>query len=728
VPAGTHEHTLHRLAATFEALAAEVPLVLVVEDVQWSDYSTLDFLSVLARRREPARLLVLCTLRPAEAIVRVHPVAGVQRELRRQGLCREILLDGLSAAEVAKYLVARFGGADVPGDLLPLLVERSDGNPFFLGVLVQHLLDAQLLVGAGTGWQLRQQIETLRTAIPEGLRAVIEPRLERLAADEQLLLETACVAGAEFAAHVIARAARARSGLGDVERVEQLCDDLVRRQEILRATGERAGPDGIVSAHYAFRHALYQQVIYQRLSSSTRRRLHRTIGESLEAAHGGSPGEAAAELAAHFERCGDVERAVHYHGAAAANARARFSYREAVLHLEAAIAGLEAQPESAERLGREMPLLHELGSALFAIKGYGDQSAAHVFARMRGLAERLDSVPMRLRAMDGLLLAHMMRAELATARTLGEDMLALAERLGDQVAAANARVMLGATLLNLGELETAREHAERVRSLLDGEGPPVPTVFGVSSCCLLAAAYAHLGLVGKVQTMQDEALARGARLGVPYFRAHATNFAAQICALLGDVARARSLAEETVRLATEYGFSVFRIAARMVRGWCDVEEGHVADGLAALRGGFEEYATTGQRIGTTGFSLLLARAQLVGGEVEQAVAVVDAALAFAAETGERLYEHELYRLRGECALADGASSSRTAEAAAWFERALAIAAERKARLFELRAAVSLCRIGRRPARERLARLVARFDAADDCADLRAARAVLGQRE
>jgi tetratricopeptide (TPR) repeat protein len=497
---------------------------------------------------------------------------------------------------------------------------------------------------------------------------------------------------------------------------------MVRRLEILRAAGESAWPDGSTSARYAFRHALYQQVIYQRLSAASRRRLHQMIGEGLEAAHRGCTGAIASELAAHFERGRDVGRAVRYHGEAAANARSRSAYREARVHLEAALDLLRSQPETPLRLQQEMPYLHDLGSTLFSIKDYGDEGAARAFARMRELAERLDLAAMRLRAMDGLLLIHTMRAELTAARALGEEMIVLAEQLGNPVAAANTRVTLAATLCSLGELEAARYQAERIRALVDPHAARLPAVFGISSCCLLASACAHLGLVARARAMHREALARAARLGTPYFRAHATNFAAQVSALLGDMSEARSLAEETVHLATEYGFSVFRIAATMVRGWCDAEQGRVEPGRAALREAFQEYATTGQRIGTTSFSLLLAGAHLASGDVAGAHAAVDTALAFAAETGERLYEHELHRLKGECLLAGGTSRRKT-DATEHFERALAIAGERNALLFELRAATSLCRV-RTSAREQLARLVDRFGPEDDCADLRAARALL----
>jgi DNA-binding winged helix-turn-helix (wHTH) protein len=720
--ASAPEQPLYRLAASLEALAAEIPLLLLLEDVHWTDYSTLDLLSVLAQRRGSARLLILCTLRPADAIVRGHPIATVKRDLLRKGLCREILLDGLSAADVASYLDARFPGTEMPEHLPPLLVDRSDGNPLFLEVLLDHLLEQRLLVNGGSRWELRAEIETLRMAIPAGLRAVIEARLDRLPAEELHVLETASVAGLEFAAHGVAFVAPRGSRRADVEHVERLCAGLARRQEILRVAGESRWPDGTTSARYAFRHALYQQVIYQALSPSTRRRRHQAIGEALEGAYGQRTGQVAGELAAHFERSGDADRAVRYHAEAAAQARSRFAYQEARLHLDTALALLRTQPESAERMRQEMPLLHALGATLFVLHGYGSDDAVRVFLRLRELAERLDAAPMRWRAMDGLILAHTVRAELTTAHALAEERLALAEQHGDVATAAKTRVTIGLILFHFGDAEAARQHAAAVHTLVVQGSPALPPAIGISSSALLATTCGYLGRVTQARVMNNEALQRATEMGVPYFRAYATHLAAQNCALLRDVHAARALAEQTASLAAEYGLSVFGLAATVVRGWCDIRDGGDPGELAAMRAAASDYAASGQ--GATFFSTLLAEAMLACGQFAAASEVVDAALAFGARTEQRQYEHELHRLRGDCALANGSARRNRVEAAEHFERALAIAAARGARLFELRAATSLCRV-QRSARDRLARLADRFGAEDDCVDLRAARALLG---
>jgi tetratricopeptide (TPR) repeat protein len=566
----------------------------------------------------------------------------------------------------------------------------------------------------------RGGVDALHTAIPEGLRAVIEPRFERLTREEARLLETASVVGPEFPAHAVARIAPQESDLGDVEHVEQLCNGLVRRQELLRTSDESTWPDGTTSARYAFRHALYQQVAYQRSPSSTCRRLHQAIGERLEAAYGGRTMDIASELAAHFERSRDVERAIRYHGEAAAHAGSRLANKEVRLHLQAALDLLQSQPESPERLRREMPLLHELGWTLVAINSWGDREASGAFTRMRELAERLEVPSMRLRAMDSLLSMHTVRAEYTIARAVCEETMALAEQLGDGMATGTCHVDLASVLIHLGELERAHDHAERARALVDGS-----SIQGVAARVLLAGACAHLGLVARSNTMRDEALACAAQAGLPYFSAIAATHAAWSTLHLRDVERTRRLAEETLRLASECGFSIPWIYAAMFLGWCDVEEGRAEVGRVALHGAFLEFTASGERASTTNWQAVLARAHLACGDVARANQVLDAAFAFAQETGERIAEHELHRLRGECLLVSATTPGHKERAAEHFERAIAIAAERKALLFELRAATSLLRLRGNAVRERVTRLVARFDAANDCADARLARALLG---
>ena len=371
-------------------------------------------------------------------------------------------------------------------------------------------------------------------------------------------------------------------------------------------------------------------------------------------------------------------------------------------------------------MSQEATLQESLGWALVFLEGWGAREAAAAFTRVSALADRLDKPLVRFRAMDALLTIHVMRGEYATARTLGEQVMALITQLGDPLLGVAVHPTIGAALLQLGDLAGARAHGERGRALID---PTQPSLYGASIGLLLAIAYAHQGQVARAQALISEVATHAATVPIPYFRAHAMTYAAAGSQSLRDVAGTRALADEAIRTAAEWGFSVLRAEATMLQSWCAVQEGHVEEGLAALRAAFDEYASTRQRIGTTSYSTLLAEAYLAAGDVGAATAVLDRALHLVVQTGERLSEPELHRLKGECALASVHASGK-AEAARHFERAITLAANATALLYELRATASLCRIGGRRARDRLSLLLARFGPDDDCADVRAARALL----
>jgi predicted ATPase len=692
----------------------------VLEDVHWSDYSTLDLLSVLAQRREPARLLVLCTLRPADAIAHAHPVTNVKRELLRRGLCSEIPLGGLAGTDVARYLAARFPVAKLPGDLLPLLIARSDGIPFFVVALVDHLIERGMLFEGESGWELSGG-HALSTAIPEGFRAIIEPRLERLTADEMFVLEVASVSGSEFVAQAVASLARDGSELRDVEFVEQLCDGFARRQELLRENGEVHWPDGTTGARYAFRHAHYQQVIYQRIAPSRRRRLHQAIGERLETGYAGRTEEIASALAAHFEHSGDAERGVRYHGQAAARARSRFAYQETRLHVEAALLLINAQPETADQLRRQIPMLDDLGWASFAHKGWGDEGAAHAFAQMRDIAERAGGSEERFAAMQGELIVHTMRGEYAIAKRKGAELMRLAEQAGDRQAILNFTPVIGATSMHLGDAEAALAICERGIAL--AELLP-PSIQSVGCRTLRAAALIHLGLVARARATIQEAITLSDESGIQFLRAHTANYVAMLHSQLRDVPMARAFAEQAEQISSEHGFSVLQTTATLYRGWCDVQQGRIAEGIEALQTSLDAYLASGQRISTSAYCATVAEGYLAAGDARRANEVLEAALQFVAETGECHSEHEIHRLQGECLLMGGADRAGRARAIAHFERALSLAAQQKGLLFELRAASSLFRVEPRSARERLSKLLARFTSEDDCADVREAAELL----
>mgnify|MGYP003694178369 CR=1 FL=1 len=290
------ERMLREMAEFVEALGAEIPLVLVLEDLHWSDPSTVDLLSLIAVRPEPARLLVLATYRPVELILSHHPLRAVAQRLATSRRCGEIALDDLGIDSVTEYLERRFAGSRFSHEVARLLRERTGGNPLFLVTLVDHLLARGAIVERDEHWAVGKGLRAEVAAVPETLRPMIEQQLDRLDAEDRRLLEGASLAGIEFSAAVAA----VGTDHGTAE-AEDRCDRLARAGPLLRHAGIAAWPDGTVAGCFAFRHPLYRETLAAAVPWRRREHVQLRIGTELERAFGERSSELAAELAVHFE-------------------------------------------------------------------------------------------------------------------------------------------------------------------------------------------------------------------------------------------------------------------------------------------------------------------------------------------------------------------------------------------------------------------------------------------
>src|SRR5215467_13473286 len=320
----TRERMLRNLAEMVEALTVERLLVLVLEDLHWSDTATLDLVAYLARRREPARFLLLGTYRPGDVIVQEHPLRALTLDLQLHGQCAELLLERLTTAHVTEYLAGRLETEATPTALASALHRRTDGHPLFLVAIVDALMRRGVLQEVRGRWELMQELSALvEEGVPESLRQLIAHQLIALSPADQRVVEAASVAGMTCTVAAVAAGVVAAD-----EAIETRCADLARQEQFLQAQGVQEWPDGTVTGQYGFRHILYQQVIYEQLPVARRQQLHQRLGARLEAGYSVQAGERAAELAVHFERGGDLLRAVWYGQQAATNVLRWAAYAE----------------------------------------------------------------------------------------------------------------------------------------------------------------------------------------------------------------------------------------------------------------------------------------------------------------------------------------------------------------------------------------------------------------
>lgn len=328
----TRERMLREFCELLEILSSNRPWFIIVEDLHWSDYATLDVLARFAQRDQKAAVAIFATYRPGDVMIERHPVRTVHHELQIHGRCRELALDNLTLADVEDYLALRFGEASLTQALAGEVFRRTAGHPLFVVALVDHFVALEVILKVDGHWSLAAEKEDLAEGMPHDLWEMLNRRIDRLSAEELYVLETASAAGAGFSAAHIARALD-----GDISTLEQTCEGLARKGQILIRAGIGEWPDGTVAGRYAFSHGLYQEVLYQRLAPGQRVKLHRALGERLETGYGSRTQEVAPILALHFEAGREFAKAVRYFGQAAESSAERFGNSEAAIYLTRAL-------------------------------------------------------------------------------------------------------------------------------------------------------------------------------------------------------------------------------------------------------------------------------------------------------------------------------------------------------------------------------------------------------
>jgi predicted ATPase/DNA-binding winged helix-turn-helix (wHTH) protein len=727
----TRERMLRELVDALATLGIEAPLVLVLEDLHWSDSATVDLLAMLGRRREPVRLLVLGTYRPADVAERSHPLWDVTRELQVHGQCAELSLQFLGEAAVDAYLGERFPGHELPPEFASVLHRRTDGNPLFLVNTIDDLVARAQLCEVGGRWHLAVALTDIASETPATLWQMVEKQIGRLTPDERATLAVASVAGAEFSAAVAAVEG------GDAQGGDERCEALAHRGQFLRAAGAAEWPDGTVAGRYAFIHTLYRDVLYATVPIGHRLKLHRRAAQRLEQGYGLRAGEIAGELAMHFEQGRDLERAVHYRTRAGENALRQHGYREAAGHAARAIELVARLPAATGRAEQELSLQVTLGAALTATEGYAAPDVERAYARARELCIDLGDPPELFPVLLGLGRFHHSRGEVEIARGIAARLLAIAETTRDAAARFAAEGALGIVAFYVGDFEAALAHVERGLALYDPErhSPNHATAFragqdpGVSCAIYAAWALQVLGYPARAAARMREALTLARSLAHPFTLAYACHFAAGFHLSRGEREAAQALEDEAHSHSTEQGFRLFLMSGAIHRGFLLSDEGRAEVGLAQMREGLAASRAIGIELRRPAFLALVAEACHRADCPDDAFAAVDEALASAAHTGQHYWDAELHRLRGEFAHVFGAAD----RAGASFRRAIEIARRQRAKLFELRAATALGRLlvdrgARGEARELLSEICDWFTEGFDTPDLKAAGSLLDSIE
>jgi tetratricopeptide (TPR) repeat protein len=756
-PAATQTRLKRELIAFLTELSRRAPVVLFIDDLHWADLPTADLLAYLGRHCPGMRLLLVVAYRRDELLLANHPFIPVKRDLQGRGVCRELTLRLLDGADVDHFLDLAFPDHDFPSDLGAAVHARTGGNPLFVAETARFLRDREVIARRDDRWVLTRPVAEAVAEMPESVRGLIRRKLDQLGPADRALLAAGALQGGEFGSAVLARA------LGnDPAEVEERLQNVEQVHGLVRLIREHEFPDRTVSRRYQFVHAVYQDAVAAELPPARRAAVCRALADALFALHGGQPGQVAAELALLYEAGREFGRAAELFHTAAQNASRVFANREAAGLARRGLGLLRGLPDSADRASLEFRLRMELGLQLQITEGYAAPEVEEIYTRAREVWDRnltvgaaIDSgspptgslrsppppqggrselipppfvgevggasppggggyaLPNSATAptvgplfpiLWGLWLFYKVRSDLGRAHLLAGELLTLAEQSGDPALVLQARQAGAVVALCAGDPATTCRHMEAGVRLYDpdrhrhltfkyGQDPGV-------ACLAFGAVALWLRGESREAVARSRDAIRLAREGSqPSTLALALHFAAMLHQLRGDPAAVREFASESLSIAVEHRFAFWQAGATVLLGWAAAGGGE-ADGATVLEQGIEAWRATGS-VTYRPYSLaLLADARRRYGHRDESLAALDQAERLTEETGERLYEPEIHRLRAELLYyLPGDAAERE------YRTALATAEAQQSHALQLRAAVGLGRLLRDRDRIDEARLV-----------------------
>ncbi|MFO8082300.1 MAG: adenylate/guanylate cyclase domain-containing protein [Armatimonadota bacterium] len=696
------------------------PLVLVGEDLHWGDPSSLRLLRALFNITAEAPLLVLLVFRhEGERIAAFEERVSEARGYRYETLELTPLSRTASECLIRNLLHIE----NLPPRISDLILDKAEGNPFFMEEVLRSMVDAGLVVLESNRAIATSAIEDIE--VPDTVQGVVAARIDRLPLEDKRTLQTASVIGRVFQRRVLAYMAEQESADYPLERSLRA----LLRRELIRLR-EMASRHDLPDQEYVFKHVITRDVTYYSLLLARRRELHRVAAEAIEALFSDRLDELAATLAHHCEQADLREKAASYLHVAGERAVRVCAYHEAIAHLSRALDLLDSLPENSRRSRRKLAILLLLAIPHAAIEGYGAQAVVDVLEQARQLAENVGSPEQLHHTLVLLSSLRTMRASPGFCEP-AEASLEVARKMDDDARITTSHGGLGFALLHTGDFSRARTNFdEAIAFLTPMSDGPLPSLWGfdelVWNLQWRAWTLWFLGYPDQALEEGQKAVARTEGLDHPHSVATALGFGGVGIAMLRrEPNRARPYLERVVRLSSQEHLGAYQVLTMAMEGWLRAEKGQMADGIVQLRAGLNAMDSIGVRSLNTCFYGLLAEKCCQAHKIEDGFSAVAEGLTRCRRSGEEIYAAELNRVRGELLIVTDAAD----EAEGALRKALEIARGQGAKSLELRAAVSLSRVmktsgDRDEAREHLQPVYDWFTEGFDTPDLQEARALL----
>lgn len=661
------------------AIAQTRPIILFLDDVHWSDISTIDLLVHIGSKLGASQVLVILAYRPAEMQLTQHPFLRVQRDLQTRGVCQTIILDFLSKQDLENYLDLEFSHPKFSPDFLTMLHTKTEGNALFLVDVLRYLKERRLIAEVNQRWVLLNAVPDIDRQLPESVRGMIQKNIDMLGEKGRRLLVAASVEGYEFHASIVAKVLKM-----DTADVEEELDQLDRLHGFIRVCQEEELPNGTITLRYRFVHVLYQAALHGSLKPARRAALSRAVARELENGYNNRSNEIASELAVLFESAREFDRAGEYFYTAAVDARDVLAFEEAVLLVRRGLAAIQSIEET-PRLLRTKALLHmTLGVALVPIKGFGNDEVRATLDTAYALRQWIEPGRELMAVLTGLFEYHIARLQIPTARQLAEQLMEQGLQIGIPAFVVRGRTALGVSMFFAGRFQETTEILDQ--ALQEFEAVDYRTKFrsfdiDIEVICLSLSARALtlLGYPDQGHAKMTEAVQLALSLPDPYSQCWAYQMSiGSLAQTQFDRSEQEQAIEDFITTATENGLSYWKAHGVGHKGWLLCQQGKYNEGISLLRQGQEGVRLSGTRPSMLYFTGLLAEALLQNGNAGEGLQILESEMFDTERLGMSFAELARIRARLLSVLA------RPADAENWFKRSISAARAQNARLYELR--------------------------------------------
>jgi class 3 adenylate cyclase/predicted ATPase len=672
--ANQRRRTIDSILSLLFKIAEEKPLLVIVEDLHWADPSTLELLGLFVRQAPTYHVFFLFTFRPE----------FIPPWYNQPSYITQMNLRTLMPEHARSIVTNTAGGKKLPSEITEQLLTSTEGVPLFIEEWTKAILESGILERRETSYEFSDA--SLGLDIPTTLHELLLVRLDRLGSAKEVA-QLGAVIGRQFSYELI----RLISPLKEKALQKEL--DRLVAAELLFTRGIPP------KSSYLFKHSLIQDTAYNALPKARKIQLHKSIAQALIDKFPEVVSTQPELLAHHYTAADLREQAVDYWHRAGNKALDRFALSESIGHFNKALEMLQMLTESAGRDRQELEIRLSLGTALSS-KCYASPEVEKCYAKAFELSRQLSDFSQLFPVLRGLWCCYIGQAKFQLAKETCEQLLTLASEEGDLVHLIEANRTMGVILLWTGKLDLARDYLEQGSALYAQQQVRSNSlVYGIDpgAICLIYTAWVLLfmGYPERASRIRDEALTLSGEIGHPFTQAFTYTFAAWFNQFSRDCSGAYKMAIQAVARSSEFGFNQWLSWGRILLGWALAGQGD-EEGLEQVKLGLTEARADSLDHGLSAFLALQSDIHSKLDQFSQSLVILNEAIDFANASGERFYEAELYRNKGELLLAH--TSFGEAEAETLFRRAFDVAHCQGAKLFELRAVSSLARLLHRQGR------------------------------